>query len=408
MKILLVNTYHYSRGGDCTYTFSLAELLRSQGHEVYYFGMKHPLNIPCSQEKFFVDYIDFRELNQKKTLLNGLRVVSRSIYSIQAKTQLHALLQEIKPDIAHLQNIHSHLTPSVIFELKRQNIPIVWTLHDFKLICPNTHLLSHGRICEQCNGGKFYYCTLKKCKKNSYAASAVATIEASVHRCLHVTDKIQFLISPSEFLRKKFMQFGYKENKIVHINNFLTKDMFRTSPSVDGNYALYFGQLEPWKGVKTLLQVWAEIKGMELKIAGDGSLRNELEKQVVNSRVRNVSFLGQLNKEELFNVLTKASFVIVPSEWYENYPYSVMESMICGKPVLASNIGGLPEMVKDGETGFLFESGDAQSLKDKIDILINDLHLRQKFGQNAKARAISEFDPNIHYKRLMKIYEQSI
>ena len=408
MKILLVNTYHYPRGGDCTYTFSLAELMQSHGHEVFFFGMHHPLNVPCAQEKFFVDYIDFRELNQKKNLYNGLKVVSRSIYSIQAKTRLRALLNEIKPDIAHLQNIHTHLTPSVIFELKRHNIPMVWTLHDYKLICPNTHLLSHGRICEKCKGGKFYYCTINNCKKDSYAASAVATIEATAHRWFRITDKVQTLISPSEFLRNKFIEFGYKEKKVLQIKNFLPSHMVSTISFQDDGYALYFGQLEPWKGIKTLLNTWSDIKGMELKIAGNGSIKNDLEKQVTDSGLHNVSFLGHLNKEALLDVINRASFIIVPSECYENFPYSVMESMVCSKPVIAANIGGLPEMVKDGVTGFFFESGNAVSLKGKIDLLLNDTQLRKIMGQNAREHALLEFDPNTHYMQLMKTYKQFI
>jgi len=402
MRILLVNTYHYRRGGDCTYTFALAELLRSKGHEVFFFGMKHPLNVPCPEEKYFVDYIDYRELNQKRDLNNGLKVVTRSIYSIQAQTRLRALLLEIRPDIAHLQNIHSHLTPSVIFELKKHNIPMVWTLHDFKLICPNTHLLSHGNICESCKGRKFYYCTLKKCKNKSYAASAVATVEAIVHCFLKVTKHIDAFISPSEFLKRKFIEFGFGAERFYQINNFLADDSRPSSHPMDDGYALYFGQIEPWKGLRTLMRAWSDIQNIELYLAGDGSIRNELEKDAVGL---NVKFLGYLQKEALFKVLSRAGVIIMPSECYENYPYSVMESMAFGKPVIASNIGGLPELVVDNETGFLFDHGDSIVLKQKIDLLINDSKKRQTLGMKAMERAGQLFSPDLHYTKLMNVYE---
>jgi len=404
LKVLIVNTYHYLRGGDCTYAFSLAELLRSKGHEVFFFGMHHPQNFPCEQSEYFVDYIDFREMNRDKGVMNAVRVLSRSIYSTQAKAKLRQLVADLKPDIAHLQNIHAHLTPSVIFELKKLGIPVVWTLHDFKLICPNTHLLSHGQICESCKGGKFYQCTLKKCKKDSYAASLVATIEAVVHRQMHVTDNVDAFISPSAFLRNKFLEFGYKSENFYHISNFLQRDLLTGVKSIDGGYALYLGQLEQWKGIKTLIRAWSGMNGMILKIAGDGSLKKELEAEVANSGMKNIVFLGHLDKRSVQEVLAQASLVILPSEWYENYPYSVMEAMASGKPVIAANIGGLPEMVGDGETGLLFESGNSKDLKNKLEKLAGDSRLRLEMGKNAKKKADEEFSPELHYTKLVKIY----
>jgi hypothetical protein len=171
--------------------------------------MRHPFNIPCEDEKYFVDYIDFREANDNKNLSTALSVVSRSIYSIQARENIARLLDRAKPDVAHLQNIHGHITPSIIFELSARSIPMFWTLHDYKLICPNTHLLSHGHICELCKGSAFYQCLLNRCKKDSYSASLVATVEAYAHRVMHFRDNIDGFISPSNFLRTKFLEFGW-------------------------------------------------------------------------------------------------------------------------------------------------------------------------------------------------------
>lgn len=408
MRIVLINTYHYNRGGDCTYMFSLADLLRSRGHDVFFFGMKHPLNFPCEQEKYFVDYVDFRELNSKKNLVNNVRVLSRSIYSVQARSNIARLISDLKPDISHIQNIHAHITPSIVFELQKQRVPIIWTLHDYKLVCPNTHFLSHGQICEKCKGGKFYHCTLKKCKKDSYAASLVATAEAYVHSLAKVTNKVDAFISPSAFLRQKFLENGYDSKKFFHVPNFLHDDLPENVKSIDGGYALYLGQLEPWKGIRTLVRAWSDLKGITLKIAGDGSLKTELEKEIAESRTQNILFLGHLGRKSVWEVLSKSSFVVTPSEWYENYPYSVMETMMCGKPIVASNIGGLPEMIRDGETGLLFESGNIGALKGKLEILLKNVQLRKEMGEKGREMAVREFSPEIHYAKLMKIYEDAV
>jgi glycosyltransferase involved in cell wall biosynthesis len=178
--------------------------------------------------------------------------------------------------------------------------------------------------------------------------------------------------------------------------------------SIDGGYALYLGQLEPWKGIRTLVRAWSDLKGITLKIAGDGSLKTELEKEIAESRTQNILFLGHLGRKSVWEVLSKSSFVVTPSEWYENYPYSVMETMMCGKPIVASNIGGLPEMIRDGETGLLFESGNIGALKGKLEILLKNVQLRKEMGEKGREMAVREFSPEIHYAKLMKIYEDAV
>jgi glycosyltransferase involved in cell wall biosynthesis len=406
MKVLLANTYHYLRGGDCAYTFALAELLRSRGHEVYFFAMRHPKNVRCDQEDYFVDHIDYVELNKDKNLKNGLRVLARSIYSKQARERIAKLLDHVRPDIAHLQNIHAHLTPSIIYEFETRDTPIVWTLHDYKLICPNSHLLSNGQICESCKGGRFYMCTLKKCKKGSYRASLVASLEAYVHRYQRVTDKVSRFISPSRFLRDKFVEFGWDPNRLTFIRNFLPPQILSTDASqvTDGQYILYAGQLETWKGVHTLIRAAKELPHVRIKIAGDGSLRSTLQEYATRHAIANVEFLGHLRQEELAAVMRSCSFVVVPSEWYENCPYSVMEAMTFGKPVVASRIGGLPELVEDGHTGILVSPGDVESLAPAIDRLWSDTGIRLQMGALAKQRAIVDFDAECHYERIMAMY----
>ena len=407
MKVLLIQTFHYRRGGDCTYTFSLADLLRARGHEVSFFAMHHPKNLPCDQERYFVEHIDFAAVARRKSLRNGARVLSRSIYSFSARRRLAELLRQVRPDIAHLQNIHTHLTPSVLHALRDAGVPAVWTLHDYKLICPNTHLLSHGRICEACKGNRFYSCVVKRCKKGSYAASLVAALEAGAHRFLDLPSLVSRLIAPSEFLRDKFVEFGWPKDRFAHVRNFLLREQLAEAGGEDGGYALYLGQLERWKGVHTLLAACERLPQLRLVLAGDGSERANLERTVAERRLSGVSFAGHLDGGRLHDVLRGASFVVVPSEWYENYPYSVMEAMAAGKPVIASRIGGLPELVEDGETGFLVAPGDAAMLGDTLDRLASDPLVRRRLGESGRVRALEWFSPDRHYESLARFYDDA-
>jgi glycosyltransferase involved in cell wall biosynthesis len=374
---------------------------------VSFFAMKHPKNLPCDQERYFVEHIDFAELSRRKSVRNGARVLFRSIYSVSARRRLGELLREVRPDIAHLQNVHAHLTPSVLHALRDAGVPAVWTLHDFKLICPNTHLLSHGRICEACKGNRFHSCVVKRCKKDSYAASLVAALEAEAHRFLDIPSLVSQFIAPSEFLRNKFVEFGWSKDRLVHLRNFLHRDQFAEASGEDGGYALYLGQLAPWKGVRTLLAACERLPRMRLVIAGDGSERAELERTVAERHLSGVRFAGHLDGSQLRDLLRGCSFVVAPSESYENCPYAVMEAMAAGKPVIASRIGGLPELVEDGETGLLVEPANASVLAEALDHLNTDTVLRRQLGDGGRRSAFARFSPDEHYERLARLYDNA-
>lgn len=406
MRILLANKFYYRRGGDCVYTLSIEQLLRSKGHEVAIFSMRHPKNAPCAQDRYFVDYIDFAELNRRKTLRGIGQVLSRSIYSLHARRQIRKLITDFKPDVAHLQNIHSYLTPSIVDELSRARIPIVWTMHDYKLICPEDSFLSNGRICEECKGGRFYRCTINRCKKNSCAASLMASAEAYVHQFLRLPQKVFRFVSPSRFLRDKFIEFGWDANQIRFIRNFLPD--LPTAHTRGKGYGLYLGTLLPTKGVRTLLDALSVIPDMPFHILGDGSERAGLEKTAHELGLRKVTFRGFLTGDELEDEMAGADFGVVPSEWYENCPYSVMELMARGKPIIASRIGGLPELVKADKTGLLFEPHDATTLADHMSRLYAEPDLRSALGIDARRCAEREFDAHTHYTQIIDLYEAAL
>lgn len=408
MKILLINSFLYNRGGDCTYMFALSNLLKANGHKVFFWGMKHPRNFQFKYEEYFVDYIDYVDLNKNKKISNMVRVLGRSIYSKNAKNKIDAFLDYIMPDIVHLNNIHAHLTPSIINAIYKKGIPMIWTLHDFKLLCPNTHFLSHGLICEKCIGNKFYNCLINTCKKDSFTSSLIPTIEAYTHKFLKILDKIDLFICPSKFLRDKFIEFNWPPDKLIFLRNFL-ENKNNGEINYSSNFILYFGGLVPWKGIKTLIDSMKLINsGVKLKIVGDGQEKTDLITYARQKNLSNIEFCGYLKGKKLDQIIHNSLFTIVPSECYENCSYSIMESFSHGKPVIASNIGGNPELIEDGKTGLLFTMRNSQELGDKINWLLKYSNKRIEYSKNALNFSSIEFDNIKYYNKLLNQYNQII
>lgn len=406
MKMLIIQTYHYNRGGDATYGFSLANFLSKNGHQVNFFGMKHPLNLPCEDEKYFVDYIDFREANANKNIINGIKVLGRSIYSTHVRKKFKLILNDIKPDIIHIQNLHGHITPSILFEAKKQNIPVVMTFHDYKFICPNTTFISNGEICEACKNGRFYNCVIKKCKKDSFPASFLATSEAYIHRLLRINELIDVFIAPSNFLKNKFVEFGFDKNKITHINYFLP-DKYFNNKKIRGDYALFVGRLAQEKGLTTLLNTFSKMN-FKLKIAGDGPLSENVKDYA--RRFNNITYLGFLDGSKILENIDNSNFLILPSEWYENLPYTIIEAFARGKPVVASNLGGMTELVgSDEKRGFLFEVGDTVSLEEKVNKLFNlESNRYKEMSDTVFNYALNHFNKINHLSKLNIVFKKII
>lgn len=403
MRVLLLNTYHYPRGGAETHVLALAELLRSHGHEVRFFGMHHAHNLPSEDSQFWVSEIDFEELNKRKTPFSAWRVVKRTFYSWEARSQLERLLETWRPDVAHIHNIHGHISPSVLDSLVAYDIPVVWTLHDYRLLCPDTHLLSNGRVCEECLGHRFSRCVANRCKKGSIAASAVAALEATTQRYLRIPSKVAVFIAPSEFLRSKFLEFGYAPDKITFIRNFLPERLEPFPPNASGP-AAYIGQLASWKGVETAIAAVAALPGRTLRIVGGGPDRDRLEHIAERLGVTDrVFFTGALDRAGVLDELETCAFVVVPSVWYENCPYSVMEAQAAGRPVVVSDIGGLPELVVEGESGLVVPPSDPERLADAMRSLWEDAPLLERLAAGA-GRASAEYDKELYYRCLMDVY----
>lgn len=409
MKVLLVNNFYYNRGGDCTYLFSVKRLLEENKHKVCVFSMHHPQNFESEYSEYFVSYINYTEEIKSKNLLSGLKVLFRTIYSLESRKKLESLIEKERPDIAHIQNIHHHITPSILSVLKKLKIPIVWTLHDYTLICPNTSFLCQGQICERCKKVRYFWPPIVKCKKNSFVASAMAAIENTMHRIMGVYDLVDVFITPSEFLKNKLIEYGFKKEKILCLNNFIDIDSSYKNEDKEGtgNYYLYVGRISEEKGIRTLLDAAIAEDKIALKIVGDGPLREEMV-FYAKSKDKNstIDFLGHKSHKEVIELLKNCKFVVVPSEWYENFPYSILEAFACGKSVIGSRIGGIPELVKEEVTGLTFEPGNLVELRSKIEYYMNNPGKVQEMGKNARLFVKKELNAEGHYRRLMEIYKQ--
>jgi len=407
MNILIINTRHYFGGGDSTYTFALASLLKKKGHNVYFFAMKSERNIPDPNEDLFVSYIDFKELNRKKNLKSAFQVLSRVIYSQEARSKLSMLLDRIrvKIDIIHLQNIHGHLSPSIIYEAKKRNIPLIWTLHDYKLICPNSHFIidSTGEICEACILGNYFNAIKKKCKKNSLLASLMAAIEAYSHKIMNIKSRIDLFISPSNFLKQKLLEAGFSRKKIIHLPLFLPDSIFKEKDNSDKGYLLYMGKIEPIKGLVPLLKASKICKKISLKIAGrmDQSFKYTFEKLIPD----NVEYIGMKHGKELEDLVLGARAVVLPSLWYENQPFSVLEAFARAKPVIVSDIGGMSELAKQEQIGILVPPGNIELLAEAMRWMHYNQNKARVMGKRAFEYAKRNHSSEVHYKKLIKLYK---
>lgn len=398
MKILMINKFLHPNGGSETYIFRLGDYLKSQGHEVQYFGMEHAGRCVGNRVNAYTSDMDFHGGSK----LSKLTYPIKTIYSSEARKKLRLVLEDFRPDVCHLNNFNYQLTPSILLEIakwKREGHPcrVVYTAHDLQLVCPN-HMCSNpntGENCEKCLGGHFLNCTKGKCIHGSLAKSAVGTLEAVLWNGCGVYKNIDVIICCSEFLKTKMDTNPLFAWKTVAMHNFVDRISYEKAEKKD--YVLYFGRFSREKGIDTLIQVCKALPEIPFIFAGTGPLEEEI------AGVPNIRNVGFQRGKALETLIREARFSVYPSEWYENCPFSVMESQMYGTPVLGANIGGIPELIEPGKTGELFESGNATQLKEKIQALWENRELTDRYSENC---ADVRFDDVARYtEKLMKLYK---
>lgn len=398
MKILMVNKFLHPNGGSETYIFKLGEYLQEVGHEVEYFGMEHEGRCVGNRVNAYTEDMDFHNASK----LDKITYPLKTIYSKEARKKIRLVLDDFKPDVVHLNNFNYQLTPSIIVEIKKwgkatgRKCKVVFTAHDYQLVCPN-HMLMDIKSrtnCEKCLGGKFVNCTKNKCIHGSLAKSALGTLEAMLWNSRGVYKNIDTMICCSNFMKEKMDSNSLFSKKTVALHNFIDRSEWKDAKKQD--YILYFGRFSEEKGIATLIKACESLPHIPFIFAGTGPLEDQIK------NIGNIQNVGFQTGERLEKLIREARLSIYPSEWYENCPFSVMESQMYGTPVLGADIGGIPELIKVGETGELFQSGNLKELTNKIENLWGNKEQLQEYSENC--RDIDFDDIETYYNKLVKYY----
>ena len=402
-RVLIVNKFLYPNGGSETYIFKLGEALQKKGHKVQYFGMQDERNIVGNDVESYTSNMNFHTGKLAK-----LMYPFKIIYSLEARRAIRRVLDAFQPDVVHLNNFNFQITPSIIYEIKKYEkrsggkIKIVFTAHDYQLVCPN-HMLRCPRTernCEKCIDGAYINCIKGRCIHGSGVKSILGAVEARFYRIFKAYRHIDTVICPSRFLQTKLEHHPQLKGKTVVMQNFITPlegDAVRTGEK-KGDYLIYFGRYSKEKGIETLLKVCRSLPHIPFVFAGKGPLEEEVE------QVKNIENRGFLNGQVLEEVIRRARFSIYPSEWYENCPFSIMESIQLGTPVIGADIGGIGELIDENLTGKLFESGNSEELKSRIEEIWNDSRCIEEYAANCRKRHFTDFES--YTDNILEIYEQ--
>lgn len=398
MNILIANKFFHIKGGSERVLFQEREFLLGQGIKVVDFSMQDPLNMPSPCSGAFVAHIDYQNAHG---LLNKLKDGVKFIHSWEAVHKLEVLVQEMRPDIAHLHNIYHQLTPSIIPVLKKHGIPVVLTVHDYKLICPSYMMLNGDEICTAC-GGRYFWKPLARHCQGSRMQELLLVLEAYWHTWKGSYELVDLFLAPSQFMADQVSRRVPRE-KIRVLHNGI--DTHEIAPQYqDRGYALYFGRISHEKGVETLLKAHRTMpEAMPLKIVGVGPLESDLSRRYPDGE-----FLGYSHGKELNDIVAGAAFVVIPSECNENCSMAVLEAMAMGKPVIGSRVGGIPEQIQEGVTGLLFEMGNAEDLAGKMTALADNPAVRVSMGKAARERCEKEYSLSSHCQGLLEIYQQLV
>ncbi len=378
MKVLIVNKFLHAIGGAETYTFKLGESLVKLGHQVEYFGMEHENRCVGNNLNLYTENMDFHNARFRDKITYPFKI----IYSFDARKKMHLILNDFKPDVVHINNFNFQLTPSIILAIRKwskdnnHKVNIIYTAHDSQLICPN-HLMKNpitGKICEKCVGGKFYNCIKGKCVHGSTVKSIISATEAYFWKLKNVYKELDTIICCSRFIKTILDTNPILAQKSVAIHNFI--DTPENADVQKKDYIIYFGRFSIEKGIDTLIEVCKLLPDIKFKFAGAGPLEDSIK------NIENIENVGFQTGESLEKLIKEAKLSIYPSQWYENCPFSVMESLMYKTPVIGANIGGIPELLQSGKTGELFESGNVQDLKQAITKVYNNDELLNTYIKN--------------------------
>ena len=405
MRILYCNKYNFPFSGTEVYLFDVMRMMEARGHEVALFSMADKRGAATPYDDYFVPHVNFK--NGRHSFLEGMRLGAHAVYSRDARHRVGKIIENFRPDVAHVRNIYHHLSPSILWELKQRGVPVLYHLNDFKLLCPTYNLVARGKICERCQRGRFWNVVTENCYSSGRAPGAVLAVEACVHRWLGTYEKcVTRFLAPSEFVRAKLISNGWPGDRIDVLPHFQKLPAQAIHPPAPKAPILYFGRLSPEKGVSDLLRALRYLPTLHLKIAGDGPSRVDLEELTRRLELKNVEFLGHLPAVELDQVIREARFTVLPSRAYETLGKTILESYAQGRTVVASDLGSRREFVKHGRTGLLYQAGNIEELAAALSWLDQRPDLAAAMGQAGREFVREHHSPGQHYESMTALYER--
>jgi glycosyltransferase involved in cell wall biosynthesis len=402
MRILYCNKYDYPFSGTEAYLFELIRQMNERGHTTALFSMDHGRPSAFAGRRYLIPHLDFKDANAG--FVKKARMAAHALYSTSARRAMRACLDDYGPDVAHIRGVYHHLSPSILWELKRQGVPVLYHLNDFKILCPTYNLVSDGHACESCSGGAYIHALSKGCYAGPRSSAAVLAAEAYLHKWLRTYERcVDLFLAPSEFVRDKLIAGGYPKERIEVLPHFQALPA-EEQLIPDEGYVLYFGRLSPEKGVYELLRAMVRLPHIPLVVAGDGPERVRLESVARDLNLNNVVFAGMVYGAQLEQLIARCSFSVFPSHAYETLGKSILESYAWGRPVVASDLGSRRELVDHGVTGLLYPPGDREELAHSIGFLFDRNDLAAKMGAGARCRLREKHDPGRHMDALLEIY----
>ena len=402
MRILYCNKYDYPFSGTEAYLFDLIQQMDKRGHGTALFSMDHGRTPAFTGRSYRIPHVDFKDANAG--FLKKVKMAAHALYSTSARRAMRGCLTDFSPDLAHVRGIYHHLSPSILWELKHQGIPVLYHLNDFKILCPTYNFVADGHPCELCSHGAFHHVATKGCYAGPGSSAVVLAAEAYLHKWLRTYERcVDMFLAPSEFVRNKLIASGFSAQRIEVLPHFqeLPSDEHLTT---DEGYLLYFGRLSPEKGVYELLRAMVQLPHTPLVIAGDGPERPRLEALARELNLSQVLFAGMVHGEKLQRLIAGCSFSVFPSHAYETLGKSILESYAWGRPVIASDLGSRRELVQHGVTGLLYADGDREQLAHSIGFLFERPDLIEKMGTAARSRVKANHDPEQHMEKLLELY----
>ena len=389
MKILLVYNSYQEPGGEDVVFRKEGGLLREAGHEV---------------SEYRRDNGEIKDYS----IVQRLSLIGRPVWASDSYRDFNALLRQNRPEIVHVHNTFPLISPSIFWACRRENVPVVHTLHNYRLLCPQANFFRAGKPCEDCITGNYWQGVVHGCYRNSRAETAPVALMLTVHHANKTwTRMVDHYITPSSFARDQFAKAGFPASQITVKSNFVDPDPGQGTG--DGSYALFIGRVSPEKGADTLLKAWRQLpKTHELRVVGDGPSRQRLESEAARDGLSNVKFMGRLPHDQAIEVIKSARFVIFPSELYETFGLGIAEAFACGVPALASRLGAMQEIVEEGRTGFLFQPGDCDDLARTVTRAWKDPAQMRHLGMQARSEYETKYTAAINYRQLIEIYRHVI